>query len=333
MSVLIIKPGLLDTIQDAGRYGYQHLGINPSGAMDFVAATIANMLTGNNKEEAVIELHFPASSFLFEDDCIIALSGADFSATINNEPIPINTAVIISKGSVLQFTQYKQRARCYMAVHGGWDIDYWLNSYSTNIKAAAGGYNGRALKKNDILHLKATRFIFSQCIKNNVAVLPVSADTSPIYYSYQKVRCVKGNEYDLLSNDAKESFESSAFDITVHSDRMGYCLRGNNLTTLNNKQLISSAVTRGTIQLLPSGELIILMADHQTTGGYPKIAHVTSADMPKLAQMRPNETVQFGFIDHSEAEYLYIEQQQYLQQLQDTINLQLRRFFSSDAYY
>src|SRR6266545_5992446 len=109
---------------------------------------------------------------------------------------------------------------------------------------------------------------------------------------------------------------------------MGYCLRGDHLTT-NNKQLISSSVTRGTIQLLPSGELIILMADHQTTGGYPKIAHVISADMPKLAQMKPNEFIQFELITYCEAEYLYIQQQQYLQQLEDTINLQLRRFFSS----
>ncbi|HEY6975914.1 MAG TPA: biotin-dependent carboxyltransferase family protein [Chitinophagaceae bacterium] len=332
MSVLVIKPGLLDTIQDGGRYGSQHLGINPSGAMDFVAATVANMLTGNDKEEAVIELHFPASSFLFENDCMVALSGADFHATINNTSIPVNTAVIISKGSVLQFTQYRHGARCYLAVYGGWDIDYWLNSYSTNIKAAAGGYKGRALKKNDMLHLKITQFIFST-IKNNFAVLPVNADTSPIYYSSKKIRCVEGNEYELLSNDAKELFESSTFYITAHSDRMGYSLHGDKLTALNNKQLISSAVTRGTIQLLPSGNLIILMADHQTTGGYPKIAHVISADMPKLAQTPLNETVQFKLLNHSEAEYLYIELQQYLQQLQDTINLQLRRFFSSDAYY
>jgi antagonist of KipI len=332
MSVLIIKPGLLDTIQDGGRYGYQHLGINPCGAMDFVAAAVANMLTGNDKEEAVTELHFPASSFLFEDDCMIALSGADFHATINNRSIPINTAVIVSKGSVLQFTKYKQGARCYLAAHGGWDIDYWLNSYSTNIKAAAGGYNGRALKKNDMLHLKTAQFIFSN-IENNFAVLPVNADTSPIYYSSQKIRCVKGNEYDFLSDDAKELFESLTFHITAHSDRMGYSLHGNKLTTLNNKPLISSAVTRGTIQLLPTGELIILMADHQTTGGYPKIAHIISADMPMIAQMPLNEIIQFKMIDHSEAEYLYIEQQQYLQQLRDTINLQLRIFFSSDAYY
>src|SRR6266487_2320422 len=149
MSVLVIKQGLLDTMQDAGRYGYQHLGINPCGAMDIVAATIANMLAGNNKDEAVIELHYPASSFLFEDDCMIALSGADFQATINNELIPVSTSVMVSNGSVLEFTQYRRRTRCYLAVHGGWDIDHWLNSYSTNIKAIGGGYYGRALKKND----------------------------------------------------------------------------------------------------------------------------------------------------------------------------------------
>src|SRR3954468_16365838 len=126
MSLIITKQGLLDTVQDAGRYGYQHLGINPGGAMDLVAATVANMLTGNDKDEAVIELHFPASSFLFEDDCMIALSGADFRATINNKSIPINTTVIVSKSSVLQFTQFVQGARSYLAVHGGWDVYYWL---------------------------------------------------------------------------------------------------------------------------------------------------------------------------------------------------------------
>jgi antagonist of KipI len=333
MSVLIIKQGLLDTMQDGGRYGYQHLGINPGGAMDLVAATVANMLAGNDVEEAVIELHFPASSFLFEDDCMISLSGADFHATINNEPIPVNAAVIVSKGSVLQFTHYRQDARCYLAAHGGWDIDYWQNSYSTNIKAAAGGYKGRALKKNDLLHLKTAQFIFSAHIENGFVILPVNADISPVYRSSQKVRCLKGNEYSWLSNDAKELFESSVFYITVHSDRMGYCLHGENLKTSNNKQLISSAVTRGTVQLLPSGELIILMADHQTTGGYPKIAHVISADISKLAQMLPNESIQFQLTSHAEAECLYIEQQQYLQQLRDTIKLQQRRFFSSDAYY
>lgn len=164
-------------------------------------------------------------------------------------------------------------------------------------------------------------------VENNFTILPVSVDLSPIYYSSQKVRCVEGNEYNWLSDDAKESFETSVFYITVHSDRMGYALHGNRLAIVNNRQLISSAVTKGTVQLLPSGDLIVLMADHQTTGGYPKIAHVISADMPKLAQTRPNETVQFELINHSEAEYLYIEQQQYLQQLQDTITLQLRRFF------
>jgi len=183
-----------------------------------------------------------------------------------------------------------------------------------------------------VLHVKGTQFIFSPHIQNSFAVLPVTADTSAFYYSSQKIRCVAGNEYHWLGDDAKRIFESSSFSISPQSDRMGYCLHGDHLTT-NNKQLISSAVTRGTMQLLPAGELIILMADHQTTGGYPKIAHVISADMPKLAQMRPNESIQFQLIELAEAEYLYIEKQQYLQQLQDTINLQLRRFFSSNGYY
>ena len=127
MSIRIIKQGILDTIQDDGRYGYQHLGINPGGAMDTIAASVANMLVGNTIKEAVIELHFPAATFSFEKPCLIALSGADFSATINNEIIPLNTAIIIAGSTELSFKQYKKGARCYLAVQGGWDAVNWLN--------------------------------------------------------------------------------------------------------------------------------------------------------------------------------------------------------------
>src|SRR5260221_12852802 len=154
MSLKVIKAGLLDTVQDLGRYGYQHLGINPVGAMDKFAAQISNILLGNEVNEAFIEMHFPAASFLFEQDTIIAISGADFTPTINGEPIPLLHPVVVSKNCVLQFDKVKTGARCYMAVKDKFNIEQWLNSYSTNLKASAGGFHGRALMKNDLMTFK-----------------------------------------------------------------------------------------------------------------------------------------------------------------------------------
>ncbi len=334
MSVVIIKQGLLDTIQDAGRFGFQHLGINTSGSMDLIAASIANMLAANKRDAPVIELHFPASSFLFQQDCLIALSGADFNPVINDEPISMNTPVMISKEAVLKFIQLSKGSRCYFAIHGEWEIDLWLNSYSTNLKASAGGYTGRALKKNDVIDVKKSKIkilteSFGPNLKSNVILaLPIKADISNLYAETNIIRCTTGNEYDWLSNDEKNKFQSSLFQISLQSDRMGYRLQGEALEGRKDQQLLSSAVTRGTIQLLPSGQLIILMADHQTTGGYPKIAHVISSDFPKLAQMQPNENVQFTLITHAQAEEAFIQQQEYLQQLEDSIKLQSKQFFS-----
>jgi len=331
MGVRVIKAGILDTVQDAGRYGYQHLGINPCGAMDEVAMSVANMLAGNNRNEAVIELHYPASSFLFGEDCVIALSGADFCATINDELAPINTSLLVSKHSTLQFTHFKNGERCYLAVHGGWDVEEWLNSCSTHLKAAVGGYNGRSLKKDDMLIVHSLRSFFPKLGAQSFVATDIRANVSELYNSNNSIRCIRGSEYCMLSNDAKKKFETLPFKISVHSDRMGYGLSGENLS-FDDERLLSSAVTKGTVQLLPSGQMIILMADHQTTGGYPKIAHVISADTPTLAQKKPNEAIHFQFVTVKEAEDLYMRQQQYFQQLEDEISLQLKQFFNNGNY-
>ena len=149
MSIKIIKAGILDTIQDLGRHGYQHLGINPGGAMDKYAMQVTNSLVGNQPGEAVIELHFPASVFLFTQPALIALGGAEFSASINGEPVPNLHAIIVCKNDVLQFHRPLYGERAYLAMSGGLVIDQWMNSYSTHLKANAGGFHGRSLQKDD----------------------------------------------------------------------------------------------------------------------------------------------------------------------------------------
>ena len=328
MSIRIIKQGIFDTIQDDGRYGYQHLGINPGGAMDIIAASVANMLVGNRINEAVIELHFPASAFLFEKPCIIAISGADFSPTIHNEPVPLNTAIIMAGSTELSFKQYRKGARCYLAIQGGFDASSWLNSYSTNTKVQAGGFHGRILRKDGILHCHAEPFIYASLPPQSYILTPVKAGINSFYSSPDSIRCISGRQYGWLNDTSKNILENTTFTISTQSDRMGYRLTGKALQTTEQKQLLSCGVTKGAIQLLPDGQLILLMADHQTTGGYPVIANVISADVPALAQMQPGTVIQFHFISVEEAETLYMRQQQNLMQLQDDCNLQLKNFFS-----
>src|SRR5688572_12224364 len=151
MSLKVVKAGILDSIQDTGRFGYRRFGINPTGAMDIESCLRANRLLENNKEEAVIELHFPASTFLFEKQAHIVLTGADFSASIDHQFIPNEHPVFVPENSVLNFSQPRAGARCYLSVAGGFEIAKWLNSYSTHLKAEMGGWHGRRLLKNDVI--------------------------------------------------------------------------------------------------------------------------------------------------------------------------------------
>jgi antagonist of KipI len=327
MSIIICKQGLFDTIQDKGRYGYQHLGINPGGVMDTVAASVANMLVGNSMEEAVIELHFPAATITFEKPCVMALSGADFSPSVNGQTIPLNTTILVAASSQLSFPQYKKGARCYLAVHGGWDVKKWLNSYSTNTKVHVGGFNGRTLKNNDVLNFRSQQTLFDASLIQMLVITLIKIDATFLYSNGNTIRCIEGRQYAWLDDSSKKIFNTTSFKITTQSDRMGYRLAGEQLHIKEQKQLLSCAVTTGTIQLLPDGNLILLMADHQTTGGYPVIANVISADIPSLAQMQPGAFIQFSFISVEEAETIYLQQQQNLLQLGDACKLQLSNFF------
>jgi len=329
MSVKILKQGVFDSIQDLGRNGFQHLGINPGGAMDHVAAQVANFLAGNDGKVSVIEIHFPAPLVLFEEDAMIALSGADFGATINDQEIPHNATMLIKKFSVLQFPRYKFGTRAYLAVNGGFEIPKWLDSYSTNLKAAAGGFKGRCLMKEDRLHFKSKKN-YSSLLKNkDCIVFPWKADTSSFYTSSNRIRIMEGAEYDQLNFSSQELLTSSSFTITHQSDRMGYRMKGAPVQMKSHNELVTSAVTSGTIQLFPDGQFIILMADHQTTGGYPRIAHVISVDIPKLAQMRPETSVRFELISCSEAEEQLAQQQHNLRLLQNACVLNLENQLNS----
>lgn len=327
MSIKIIKPGVFTTLQDKGRYGFQHLGINPSGAMDIVSARIANFIVGNCSNETVIESHFPAPQILFEEDALISLSGADFGAMINNQPIPINTPIFVSKLTMLQFTKPIKGSRNYLAIRGGFDAETWLDSTSTNTRLKKGGIK-RVFKKEDVIRFNKLN-CYTTILKNkDCFVLHYSVDVSQFHPPSNIIRFIEGIEYSILKNNSKQLLQNNPLLITPQSDRMGNRLLGVVLEREKKLELISSAVTKGTIQLLPDGQLIILMADHQTTGGYPRVGHVITADLPKLAQLKVGEPFMLNKVDIKTAHHLLSEMEKGLQQIQATYSFKIEEFLS-----
>ena len=321
MSLRIIKAGVLDTIQDMGRYGYQRLGINPGGVMDVYSASIANILIGNSVNEALLEMHFPAPVILFQQPALISICGANFSASINGEPVPNNHPIAIEKNSILQFLKNEKGSRCYLAIRGGLDLPLWLGSRSTHLKAGAGGFLGRALKKKDEIGFRSHEQYENLIRKKAFHLLPWSA--ADIKFSEEPIRVIKGNEWDRLSNESMHTFFESSFEISKKSDRMGFQLTGNPMQVKDSSELVSTPVSLGTIQLLPDGNLIVLMADHQSTGGYPRIAHVLSTEVSRLAQMQAGEEIRFVETGIAEAESLLSKQEQYLLHLKTASQLKL----------
>ena len=329
MSIRIVKAGLSDAFFDEGRYGHQHLGINPGGAMDTLSLHIVNALTLNKANEAVLEMHFPAATISFQKDALIALSGADFTATINDQIIPLNKPIFVKQHALLQFKKPKKGARVYLGLHGGNKLSSWLNSCSTNTLVHAGGFNGQRLKTADNIH-------FNIDVPNPIPqsvdaffILPFSANTNGLYQT-GPLRVVAGRHFKLLTNDSQQQLLQQQFTITTDSNRMGYKLQSQPLLLKHPQNIISSTVTKGTIQLLPNGQLIILMADHQTTGGYPIIGHIILADFCSLAQGNISDTISFTLVKQSQAEEAFLSQQRHLLQLQNACNLRLNDFIKAN---
>ncbi len=322
MSILIQKSGLLDTIQDAGRYGHQHLGINTGGVMDTVAMQVANALVGNVPGEAVLEMHFPAAEIMFTRANYIALAGADFAAKVDGRILPLWQPILVNKGTVLRFTKKHKGERVYLAIRGGFEADAWLNSYSTHLKVKAGGYKGRALQKNDRIIQQSVADYHLQDPLQPFQIVHWGVNVSDLYRTGNVLYGIPGAEYGLLDAASKKQLEEGGFTITAQTDRMGYRIEGNPLQLEVVKEMISSGVTRGTVQLLPNGQMIILMADHQTTGGYPRIVHIINADLPTLAQLRPGESFQLRVTDIQDAEKKLASQERYLTQIRNACSLQ-----------
>lgn len=331
MGLEIIKPGMRTTVQDRGRYGHQKEGIITSGAMDSFACRVANMLAGNAEDEAVLEITLTGPTIHFTDDHLIALTGADLSAELNGERVAMWRPFLVKKGGTLSFGVSLSGCRAYLAVSGGLDIPKLMGSYATYLQAGIGGYQGRALQAGDLIPCHSPTpagiALFSQVsgATSGHAYTAVHWTPDPQFYpAYNPnptIRAIKGPEYELFSDTSQGQIWSERFQVSAQSDRMGYRLQGVSLYLSEETELISTAVTFGTVQVPPEGTPIVLMADHQTTGGYPRILQVVSVDLPILAQVVPGQTIAFEEVSLEEAQQLYIRQEQNLTQLARAIHL------------
>lgn len=301
MSILIQKGGILTTVQDLGRTGFRHAGINPGGVMDTAAASLINILLGNVESEGVLEMHFPADVVRFEVSAAFAIGGADFGAELDGEPVQNWRPLFASRGSVLKFTGKEFGNRAYLAVAGGFKLESWLGSLATNRVAEIGGFRGRKLEKGDRIFLNSDG---ATEIRSNFRL---AGSLLPRYGRFPTVRITAGPEFDLLNALGEETLLHENFVISADSDRMGFRLRGRSIYMLSEMEMVSSAVNFGTVQLLPDSQLIVLMADHQTTGGYPRLANIVAVDLPLIAQLGPNDKVAFHLVTLEEAERLTIQ--------------------------
>lgn len=318
MSMIMVKPGLLTTVQDLGRHGSQQFGVIVGGAMDAFALRIANLLVGNDEHAAGLEITLLGPEIYFAEPALISVCGGDLSPQLNDRALPLWKTVVAPEGSVLRFGRARRGCRAYLAVAGGVDAPIKMNSRSTYLRAGIGGWEGRALQKGDRLPVgvpaAASRALASlladEAQADGVAFSrwSVSPDLLPSYTADPEVRTVAGQELALFEEESAERFFADPFKVRTDSDRMGYRLSvdGDGLRLKDKRELISSAVTFGTVQVPPDGQPIALMADRQTTGGYPKIAQVASVDLPLLAQTNLGGTVRFRRVSLQEAQRLYL---------------------------
>lgn len=283
----VLSSGLQTTVQDLGRYGYQRFGISPSGAMDTYSMKLANLLVGNLRGEAVLEVARSGPRLEALADFSMAICGGDFLPTIDGNPVPMWKSMKIKQGQVLSFGRCVEGSWAYIGIAGGIDVPPVLGSKSTFMNGKFGGYLGRALKKGDILD-------GNPVTRRNRFVHP---DLVPKFEKELSVRVLLGPHLEKFTQEAIRTFLSDAYTISPQSNRMGYQLNGPKINHQGGADIISDPIPLGGIQIPASGQPIILMAERQTTGGYTRIGTILSDDIPKLVQASPGSQVRFGAVD------------------------------------
>lgn len=305
MTITVRQAGIQTTVQDLGRPGWQHAGVPVGGAMDQQAHRIANLLVGNDRHTAALECALGGVAVQFATSALVALTGRDITASLDGTPIVAWRAFRLERGALLAV---HGGCRTTIAIAGGIDVPVVLDARGTSLRAGFGGWQGRALRRDDVLPLGRPSPIAERIIAHLVSERCTFARWGagpglvPSYSAAPRVRIIAGPELSELEPASRALLLSASFRIAPDSDRMGYRLAGHALSLTQPREMLSSGVTAGTIQLPPGGAPIVLMADRQTTGGYPRLGDVMSADLPLLAQLRPGDSVGFDLTSLDEAQ-------------------------------
>lgn len=314
MSITILNPGLLTTVQDFGRIGYQQFGVPVSGVVDPRAMSIANILVDNPEDEAVLECTMLGPQIRFHAPNAIAITGGDLGPTIDNQPIPNYAAIRVEAGQVLRFAGLRSGCRAYIAFAGGLDIAPVMGSRSTYMKAKIGGVEGRKLQKDDVI-----KFRKPNPDLRGLNIRHISPEFVPrLEY---KIRVVLGPQDDMFTEHGIETFLSESYIVTPEFDRMGCRLDGEIIEHKGESgDIISDGIAFGAIQVPTAGKPIIMLSDRQTTGGYTKIANVISADFRILAQLKAGDRVRFAQVSVAAAQDALLTQRAALKTLRTAVS-------------
>ena len=314
-------PGLLTTVQDLGREGFGPMGVSPSGAADPVALRIGNLLVGNAEDTAGLEMTLLGGRFVFWEDAVFALTGSDFGATLDGAPVPLWALHQAKSRQTLRVGPTQSGARCYLCVQGGIVGQEFLGSASTHLLSGLGGHEGRALRVGDMLKIGAAK------AKDLFRPRALAATAWERLAPRKVLRVTPGPQSEWFSEAAQKAFYESTYRVAEESNRMGIRLEGAAIAVASAEtgkeetgksacsirgsgEMISEGVSLGAVQVPEGGKPIILFVEQQTTGGYPKIANVISADFHSLGQLRPRDEIRFERVDWETARTLLREQEE-----------------------
>ncbi|MBO5154543.1 MAG: biotin-dependent carboxyltransferase family protein [Eubacterium sp.] len=314
MGIRVLKAGMLTTVQDLGRTGYQSQGFSVAGVMDVRSFKIANLLLDNPENEAVLEFTLIGPTLQFTSETIIAITGGDFTPTINGEPVPMYEAVYVNRGDILKFGSARTGSRGYIAFSSYLDIPVVMGSRCTNLKSKIGGFKGRKLKDEDYIGFRMKRRYLPYFLSRKLRADDFSAES-------ETLRVVLGPQDEMFSKQGIDTFLSQEYTVTSDFDRMGCRLEGPFIAAKNTTDMISDGIAYGSVQVPSHGKPIILLSDRQTTGGYPKIATVASVDIPKLVQRKTDHKIRFTAISVQEAQKLYRDEEKAYEKMRSEIHV------------
>lgn len=334
MSIKVLQGGMLTTVQDDGRYGFRQDGVSVCGALDEFAMRAANALVGNAPDAAVLEITFAGCALRLTQNHLIAICGGDLMPHVAGAAVPCWRPLYVAANSVLNFAGMRAGCRAYLAIAGGFDVPVMLGSRSTDLRANFGGYAGRALQAGDSLSClqigdaaasMREKLAASQTnIRCAFASWFVSTSARPSLAAEPALRVIPGTDFAAFDEASRRALFERVFVVTPDANRMAYRLRGDEKLKLTlPRENLSTAVAPGTIQVPPDGNPILLLADCQTTGGYPVIAHVIRADLTLVAQMKPGDSVRFFETTLDEAQWLYLERERTLAQLRYAVRFKM----------